>query len=391
VLAEASTRSAPGDIGWLFGLGHGHYAQFLNFQECFPADQAHRAHWIGLEYDSSGDLLSRMPFLPRGIRLRRNVEWHARTQLAERADWDALFFAVEQLSLRRLVAGHRSYMYVDFTPSLKRQLAPWYQHQLGRNPALGALKARLHARLCRAARGIFTMSEWAAGGVQRDYGLSAERVHVALPGANLRRWGPVDRSSRTSGGRTRILMVGGEFTRKGGGLLLDWAEATSATNWQLDIVTWPGDLPSWVRDCLGPIPPDERLSGDLAPRLPHVRVHCGVRANDPELIRLFQAADVFCLPTMADGSSIASLEAMATGLPVIVGAVGGIPELIEDGVTGFLVKPGDPADLDARLTSLLADSSLRRRVGDAARRSCETYFNIDRQLRDILAVIDSER
>jgi glycosyltransferase involved in cell wall biosynthesis len=379
-----------GNIGWLFGLGHGHYAQFLNFQECFPEDRAERAHWIGLEYGSSGDTLSRIPLLPTGLRTRRNVLWQVRTGLAQLATWDALFFSVEQSNLHSTMASHRSYLYIDLTPSLKRQLAPWYDHQLSRHALVDHLRTAYRRRCYDAARGVFTMSEWAAAGVRSDYDVPLDRVHVTLPGANLKRWRFVDRRARSGHNPVRILMVGGEFLRKGGGMLLDWAEATDQSGWELDIVTWPGDLPTWVQGCLGQPSPNERVSAVLAPRLPNVRVHCGLRANSAELMSLFEAADVFCLPTMADGSSIASLEAMATGLPVLVGAVGGIPELIEDGVTGFLLAPGDPADLADKLHAVLDNATLRCRVGMAARRSCEERFNVERQLGEILTIIDRE-
>ena len=75
-------------------------------------------------------------------------------------------------------------------------------------------------------------------------------------------------------------MVGGQFQLKGGIFLLDWAECTKMRNWELDIVTWPGELPEWVRECLGhPAAEDRisrsRLAGDppdvmVAPRLGHV-------------------------------------------------------------------------------------------------------------------------
>jgi glycosyltransferase involved in cell wall biosynthesis len=106
---------------------------------------------------------------------------------------------------------------------------------------------------------------------------------------------------------------------------------------------------------------------------------------------LVEAADLFCLPTLADATPIAILEAMATGLPVLAGGVGGIPELIDDGETGFLLKPGDPSDLDSKLQLLIEDPMLRTRIGKAARQACEDRFNVDRQLRQILAILDSER
>jgi len=84
--------------------------------------------------------------------------------------------------------------------------------------------------------------------------------------------------------------------------------------------------------------------------------------------RFFERADVFVLPTYAEGTPIAVLEAMAAGLPVITTPVGGIPELIEDGVDGLLVPPGDDEALASRLALLLGDAALRRRLGERARR-----------------------
>ncbi len=191
-------------------------------------------------------------------------------------------------------------------------------------------------------------------------------------------------------GRARILFVGGEFARKGGPFLLDWAEQTQARGWEMDIVAWPEYLPDWVRDCLDKSGQEGPRSASLAPRLPLVRVHCGLKANTPALMQPFEQADIFCLPTQADGSSIASLEAMASGLPVIAGAVGGIPELIEDGKTGYLLPRGETRLLAERLEALIADAALRRQIGLAARQRCETYFNVTRQMREILAVIDRD-
>jgi len=381
---------SAGKIGFLFGLGHGHYTQFLNFQECCPPELAHRAEWIPLRGDTSGDLLGRLPLLPAGRRFRRHQTWNARAGVARHRQWDALFFAAMQVSFLPILRRHRCYLYTDLTPSLRRELAPWYDHKIIKNPVLRALRERAQHRLFHTARGIFTMSRWAADGVCRDYGVPRERVHVVHPGANLNRWPYIDRADRPANRPTRILMVGGQFQLKGGLLLLEWAEKTRAHNWEMDIVTWPGELPEWAREALGHPGPDQRVSGSLAPRLPGVRVHCGLRANTPEIMRLFAEADLFCLPTQADGSSIASLEAMASGLPVLVGGVGGIPELIEEGVTGLLLKRGDRDDLAAKLEGLMADRPLRLRMGCAARKSCEDYYNVTRQVRDILAAIDRD-
>jgi glycosyltransferase involved in cell wall biosynthesis len=94
----------------------------------------------------------------------------------------------------------------------------------------------------------------------------------------------------------------------------------------------------------------------------------GFVAHD-RLERLYDAAAVVVLPSHREGLPLAVLEAMAHGRPVVATRVGGIPELVEDGVTGYLVEPGDREGLRAALERLLADPALRRRMGAAARQA----------------------
>ena len=376
-------------IAFMFNWGHGHATQLINFQQCFPVDQLDRAAWVQLHFDGSPDPLAGLRLLPQSVRAARHQLWYARQALARHDHKVALFIASETVQFYEIARRHRAYFYVDLSPTLMRELAPFYDHKL-KTGLYCALQLSRKRRLFQAAAGIFTMSEWAATGMSTDYGLPRNRIHVTLPGANLKVSQLVDRSSRPTTQPVRILMVGGQFRLKGGDLLLKWAETTGTTNWEIDIVTWPGELPEWVHTILGRPDHDACVSGSLEPRLPNVRVHCGLKANTLALRTLFKRADVFCLPTQADGSSIASLEAMASGLPVLVTAVGGIPELIQDGKTGLLMKRGDFADLSAKLDGLCADSRLRWCLGRAARESCENYYNVDRQLQEILTVIDSD-
>jgi glycosyltransferase involved in cell wall biosynthesis len=85
---------------------------------------------------------------------------------------------------------------------------------------------------------------------------------------------------------------------------------------------------------------------------------------------------------------MATLEAAATGVPVIGSAIGGIPEAIEDGKTGFLVPERDPAALAAKLRILLADATLCRRFGAAAREKMARQFDLARQTAKLEAVYD---
>jgi glycosyltransferase involved in cell wall biosynthesis len=104
----------------------------------------------------------------------------------------------------------------------------------------------------------------------------------------------------------------------------------------------------------------------------------------------FQRWDVFVMPSLEEAFGIAALEAMAAGLPVVGSAVGGLPELIEDGRTGCLTPPADSRALAERLIPLLLDGGLRGRMGAAAwaragsftaRRMCE---EIEKRYRRLL-------
>ena len=86
-----------------------------------------------------------------------------------------------------------------------------------------------------------------------------------------------------------------------------------------------------------------------------------------ELERLYERAAVVVCSSHREGLPLCVIEAMAFGRPVVATAVGGIPQLVEDGRTGFLVPPGDPAALRDALERVLGDRELRARLGEAGR------------------------
>lgn len=92
------------------------------------------------------------------------------------------------------------------------------------------------------------------------------------------------------------------------------------------------------------------------------------------------AADAFVLPTRSDALPNAVLEAMAAGLPVVATAVGGIVEVIDDGVTGLLVPPGDPRALADALGRLMEDGELATRLGAAGRRHVLGHYSFERMV-----------
>jgi len=87
--------------------------------------------------------------------------------------------------------------------------------------------------------------------------------------------------------------------------------------------------------------------------------------------------------TRVEGFGIALAEASACGLPVVAGRSGGLAEAVQDGETGFVVDPEDPAAVSAALSRLLTDQLLARRLGQAGRKAVETHYNWDRVVSDL--------
>lgn len=106
------------------------------------------------------------------------------------------------------------------------------------------------------------------------------------------------------------------------------------------------------------------------------------RAAPDEVRSILAEADVFCLPTLWEGTVISVMEAMATGLPIVATDVNGVNEVVEDGVTGLLVPPYRHDKLADALRTLVSDRKLAREMGAAGRRRVEEHFQLDRIARD---------
>lgn len=106
-----------------------------------------------------------------------------------------------------------------------------------------------------------------------------------------------------------------------------------------------------------------------------------VKGADKE--RYLSEAMLYVLPSYNEGLPMSILEAMAVGMPVLSTVIGGIPEEVTEGVEGFLVEPGDVEALTARMSQLLYDPTLARRMGEAARYKVEKSFSSDVVLADL--------
>ena len=172
-------------------------------------------------------------------------------------------------------------------------------------------------------------------------------------------------------GTLRILTIGRIDAMKGNVLLLQ-ALARLAEQGLEPELTFVGDGPSRAK-AIG-------IANELgvADRV----TWTGAVGNDR--IREFYAAhDVFCLPSFAEGVPIVLMEAMAMELPVVASAITGIPELVEDGVSGFLVRPGRLDELVQRLARLLTDEKLRGSMGQAGRAKVEVEYDLGRNAQEL--------
>lgn len=172
-----------------------------------------------------------------------------------------------------------------------------------------------------------------------------------------------DRPRRPAAGERRLLFVGRLARVKGLAVLFEAFAALRATR------------PDLVLELIGDGPDRAWLEARAAARgLSGAVRFLGYRP--PEAVaEALAGADVFVLPSFAEGVPVVLMEAMASRTPVVATRVGGVQELVEDGVSGLTVPPGDPAALEAALARLLDDPDLRARMGEAGRATVTAEFD----------------
>jgi glycosyltransferase involved in cell wall biosynthesis len=105
--------------------------------------------------------------------------------------------------------------------------------------------------------------------------------------------------------------------------------------------------------------------------------------------QLVAGADLLVLPSLNEGLPRVILEAMATGLPVVATSVGGIPELVMDGRTGLLVRPGDERALADAVCRVLADPDLAEAWGRAGREVAEREYEREANIRRYAQIVET--
>jgi glycosyltransferase involved in cell wall biosynthesis len=106
-------------------------------------------------------------------------------------------------------------------------------------------------------------------------------------------------------------------------------------------------------------------------------VHFMGNKKHDEIPLWLSAADLFVLPTLQEGFGIAALEAMSCGLPVIASNVGGVPELVKNGINGYIVEPAKSREIAEKIYRVLKCPMLRKSLSEGALKTAEEYLSVD--------------
>ncbi len=290
------------------------------------------------------------------------------------------------------LAGHLAGLLNDIPHVLSAHslepMRPWKAEQLGGGYALSSWAERT---AYEGAAGVIAVSAGMRADILRSYPqVDPDRVHVVHNGIDLTGWrrpegeeqaraDDVVRGLGIDPGRPAVVFVGRITRQKGLPYLLKAAELLPP-DVQLILCAGSPDTPEIAAEVAGAV-------AELALKRSGV-VWIEQMLPREDLIAVLAAGTVFVCPSIYEPLGIVNLEAMAVGLPVVGSATGGIPEVIDDGVTGLLVPleqmqdgagtPVDPEgfvrDLAEALTAVVEDPERCAQMGLAARKRVEDHF-----------------
>jgi glycosyltransferase involved in cell wall biosynthesis len=236
-------------------------------------------------------------------------------------------------------------------------------------------------KLVHAGRVIVTETDYAAQFLQEQFPEHADRIHRIYNGLNLVEFGRADFSSTPP----LIIAVGRLIAKKGFANLIRTCGllAERGNSYQCEII--------------GEGPLENELRAQIEQLGLQNRVALSGAKPQRDVRQRLAAANVFVLPSVVDPQGgmdnlpTVIMEAMATGLPVISTDIGGIPEMVVQNETGFLVQPGDSLGLSGAIEKVIDDRLLAQKLGHAGYQRAQKLFSIEQNVRDLSALINAGR
>jgi glycosyltransferase involved in cell wall biosynthesis len=334
-----------------------------NLTQRLHAD-GHRVHLVVPEDEAPLDAPYAVTTTPRARLRGSQARWfslaigfgRALDELQRRETFDVVQFtdARESLFYRGAAPalGH-----INDTYSADVRSLAYYRARYGDGVARWAYYRVVHALEARALRRLTRVvanSRFTLETVRRAYGLDDARLRLCYKSVDVERYRAAhERRATLPAHPPRVLFVGGNMQRKGMPHLISAAAEVARAVPDVEFVVAGRDAAQVRMEAL-------------------CDAH-GVRArfrflglqSQEQLIERYAESDVFVLPALTEALGLVFLEAMAAGVPVIGTRVGGIPEIVEDGVNGLLVPPENPSALAAALVRLLSDAALRAQFTQA--------------------------
>lgn len=294
--------------------------------------------------------------IPKSVYYFRRARQALLRQLAGKANG---FTFQTQSMFDASVPGTPHFIYTDHTHLENLKYPAWTA-----STSLSRTWAELERSAFHNASMVFTMSENISHSLVEEYGCPREKVACVYAGSNVSAEAaePID-SARF---RARnILFVGIEWERKGGPVLLEAFRRVRRAH------------PDATLTIVGCSPGVSQPGVEVVGLLPLA-----------EVARYYRSASIFCLPTLNEPFGLVLLEAFSYGLPIVATRIGAIPEIVEDGESGYLVTPQSADELADRLIMLLGDPARCEHFGERGRQRVRERYSWGETGRRIAAHIE---
>ena len=284
----------------------------------------------------------------------------ARQALLRQLNGNAYGFTFQTQSMfDASVPGIPHFIYTDHTHLENFKYPAWTAAT-----ALSRNWAQLERSAFHNASMVFTMSENISGSLVEEYGCSREKIACVYAGSNVSAPASEDIDSARFRAKN-ILFVGIDWKRKGGPVLLEAFRRVRQAH------------PDATLTIVGCSPEVSQPGVEVVGRLPLA-----------EVARYYRSASIFCLPTLNEPFGLVLLEAFSYGLPIVATRIGAIAEIVEDGESGYLVRPQSTDELADRLMTLLGDPARCAHFGARGRQRVRERYSWSETGRRIAAHIE---